>query len=231
MASKLTQYIQKSSASIVAESKTYTIYENIPFIVKDPLPDGIEMSKIIKTLESYLPSKFAQNVDSIYIGQFEELIEREITSMWKDGAIFVDNEQESNDDIIEDIVHEFAHASEEAYQFEIYSDDSIEYEFILKRRHLYDILVSHDVEYVPAQEVFMSLGYDKEFDEYLYKTIGYEKLTWMTMGLFMSPYGATSVREYFANGFEEYFSPDGDRSELKMISPSIYNKIEQLMDL
>lgn len=231
MADKRIRYMQKSSAAIVKENKNYTIYDQIPFIVKDPIPDNISLDVIIKTLESYLPSKFAQNVDSIYMGQFEELSQREITSVWKDGAIFVDNEQDSVDDIVEDLIHEIAHATEDAFQFEIYSDDHIEYEFLLKRRHLYDILLSHDVEELPTQDVFMSLGYNDQFDEYLHKTVGYERLTWMTMGLFASPYGATSVREYFANGFEEYFSPDGDRTELKMISPAVYNKIEQLMDL
>ena len=67
------------------------------------------------------------------------------------------------------------------------------------------------------------------FDEFLYKTVGYETLVNITMGLFISPYAATSLKEYFANGFEAYFI--GDRSYLKKISPYIYDKIEQLESL
>ena len=49
------------------------------------------------------------------------------------------------------------------------------------------------------------------------------------MGLFNSPYGATSLKEYFANGFEAYYI--GDRIYLSKISPYLYNKIENLDNL
>jgi hypothetical protein len=65
--------------------------------------------------------------------------------------------------------------------------------------------------------------YDSKLDLFLYKEIGYGNLCSMTMGLFVSPYGATSLREYFANGFEEFFS--GDREYLKRISPELFNKL------
>jgi len=48
--------------------------------------------------------------------------------------------------------------------------------------------------------------------------------------LFYSPYGATSLREYFANGFECYFHKR-DHKFLKKISPAIFSKIEQIMEL
>ena len=68
--------------------------------------------------------------------------------------------------------------------------------------------------------------YDKYFDQYLYKEVGYEKLVSLTMGLFASPYAATSLREYFANGFEAYFI--GDRKGLQNISPVLYNKFSTM---
>jgi hypothetical protein len=45
-------------------------------------------------------------------------------------------------------------------------------------------------------------------------------------GLFPSPYAATSVREYFARGFEEYTM--SNKKELKQSCPVLYNKIEAL---
>jgi len=48
------------------------------------------------------------------------------------------------------------------------------------------------------------------------------------MGLFVSPYAITSLREYFSTGFEEYFLKD--RNYLKNMSPAIYNKIEGLLE-
>ena len=49
------------------------------------------------------------------------------------------------------------------------------------------------------------------------------------MGLFVSPYAPTSLREYFATGFEEYYI--GDRNYLRKISPNLYTQISKLDDL
>ena len=64
---------------------------------------------------------------------------------------------------------------------------------------------------------------------FLYREVGYPLMTSLTMGLFVSPYAATSIREYFARGFEEYYL--GDRKYLTKISPMVYNKVQYLDDL
>jgi Mlc titration factor MtfA (ptsG expression regulator) len=48
----------------------------------------------------------------------------------------------------------------------------------------------------------------------------------MTAGLFPSPYAATSLREYFAIGFEHYYLKD--RKVLKRDCPVLYNKLAEL---
>ena len=75
---------------------------------------------------------------------------------------------------------------------------------------------------------FLNIEYDKNFDKYLYKVVGYDKLTMLTMGLFITPYGATSIREYFANGFEHYFLES--KEYVQKISPSLFIKIEEIID-
>ena len=45
----------------------------------------------------------------------------------------------------------------------------------------------------------------KEFDNFLYKKIGYDKLSLLTSGLFLSPYSITTIREYFASGLIRLF--------------------------
>ena len=76
---------------------------------------------------------------------------------------------------------------------------------------------------------FQNSDYNEEFDEYLYTQIGYPALGAFVNGLFYSPYAATSLREYFARGFEEYYI--GDRKYLTKISPMVYNKVKYLDDL
>ena len=51
----------------------------------------------------------------------------------------------------------------------------------------------------------MNVEYDEEFDMFLYEDIGYDKLATLMQGLFINPYAATSLREYFATGFTDFF--------------------------
>ena len=74
---------------------------------------------------------------------------------------------------------------------------------------------------------FEDSEFSKEFDSYLYQDVGYPILVSLTIGLYNSPYAATSLREYFAIGFEEFFI--GDQNYLKKISLQIFNKINNLV--
>ena len=70
--------------------------------------------------------------------------------------------------------------------------------------------------------------YNKKFDNFLANEVGYPTLLSLTMGLFVSPYAATSIQEYFANGFEKYFL-DNPRM-VRDISPVLYGKIEEIIN-
>ena len=74
---------------------------------------------------------------------------------------------------------------------------------------------------------FLNVEYEESFDMMLYKDIGYEKLSILVSNLFYSPYGATSLREYFANGFGAYFYYK-DVAHLKKISPFLLEKLQEL---
>jgi len=67
----------------------------------------------------------------------------------------------------------------------------------------------------------------EDFDMFLYKEVGYPLLSSVVASLFYSPYAATSLREYFANGFESFFM-NKDIGRLKNISPTLYKKISKL---
>ena len=53
--------------------------------------------------------------------------------------------------------------------------------------------------------------------------MGYDRLSGFTEGLFLAPYSVTSLREYFARAFEEFFL--GDRLYLKSMCPYSYKKL------
>jgi hypothetical protein len=66
----------------------------------------------------------------------------------------------------------------------------------------------------------------KEFDNFLYKVVGYDKISLLTAGLFLSPYSITTIREYFASGMLDYLT--NDDSYIDEISPVLYSKIKQI---
>ena len=68
-------------------------------------------------------------------------------------------------------------------------------------------------------------------DDYLYHVVGYDRLNFISIsyGLFVSAYAATSLQEYFANGFEHFFLDD--RKNLQNCCPQLYQKIEELYEI
>ena len=76
---------------------------------------------------------------------------------------------------------------------------------------------------------FQDVEYSEGFDDFLHKQVGYDKLSSIMQGIFVSPYAATSLREYFATMFTEYYL-DSDHTFLKKISPELYEKISMLQN-
>jgi hypothetical protein len=194
-------------------------------IEKDPLPSTVDIEEVLEKVKDSVPSKFFRRLDSIYIGKFKNLEDRKLNAMYSDGAIYVTNDQDSVDDTSEDIVHEMAHAIEDEISSEIYSDGSIESEFKGKRERLYFMLKEEGYDVELAN--FLDLKYSTSFDSFLYSEVGYPMLSALTVNLFYSPYGATSLNEYFANCFEAYFFRK-DVYRVKRISPNVFAILEKI---
>ena len=87
---------------------------------------------------------------------------------------------------------------------------------ITERSKSFFLCLTHAGYHFPKELLFDERLVD-ELDVFLYNEIGYDKLSLITPGLFTSPYSITSIREYFANGMEDYLL--GDSEHLKQISP------------
>jgi len=193
--------------------------------VKDPLTNGLDMEEIVSVVENRIPKKFLAEVEMMIVGDLEEFEDRKINAMYKDGCLYITNEQDDADDLIDDIIHEIAHSLEEPFGLEIYGDKKLSSEFLNKRGQLRSILWTHD--YKTQLNFFMNTEYDIEFDDFLLNKVGYDKLSILMQGLFISPYAATSLREYFATGFTDFFM-EPDHRLLKSVSPILYKKIVKL---
>jgi hypothetical protein len=203
----------------------YLLFSSINVYTLRPLPDNVSLLSVLGTIEERIPQVFFHNIDSIYIGHFEEFEKRSINAFYSHGALFVTNDQSSEADLIDDIVHETAHAVEKMFPEHIY-DASLESEFLSKREKLFNRLKREGWDFKISQ--FLDTHYTREFDELLYMEIGYPSLASLTHDLFNSPYGITSLQEYWANGFEAYFL--GDAQRIKSLSPQVYKKITTLIE-
>ena len=207
--------------------KDHYVMHDINIFIKDSLPDGIDVDFILKYISQRIPSYLMRGVDMIYIGQFKQLKEREVNALFEDGAIYLTNEQDDDKDMIDDIVHEIAHSIEHLYGDRIYDDNLLVREFLGKRKRISLDLANYS--YKPPKELQHKIEFTQEIDDYLYKEVGYDVLWNFTNGLFPSPYSITSLREYFARGFEEYVMEN--KKELKNVCPVLYKKINKLYEM
>tara|TARA_Y100000361_G_C11115974_1_gene320400 strand:- start:237 stop:929 length:693 start_codon:yes stop_codon:yes gene_type:complete len=221
-----TDYLEMSNKRFQNQKREFLMKEGLQVYIKDKLPNGISLKSVLDTVGSYIPSHLFAEIDSIYVGLFDDFEKKETTAAYKDGAIYISNEQEDEQDLIDDIVHEVAHSLESPYGHLIYGDQELQEEFIDKRKQLYDILEKEGLE--PNLNLFLDTEYSTEMDNYLYKEVGYDRLNFIcaAYNIFTSAYPATSLREYFASGFEYYFLEDP--TYLSDICPILYNKIEEL---
>tara|TARA_R100000008_G_scaffold84036_1_gene70502 strand:- start:451 stop:1080 length:630 start_codon:yes stop_codon:yes gene_type:complete len=201
--------------------------DNVEIIIKDKLPKNVDIAKIVDLLRKNIPDAFLRFLKNIHIGQYPILKKRNISALNHNFAIYIDNEQKNEKDIIDDIIHELAHCVEEKYSQLLYEDQFIVNEFLGKRNRLHDLLAAE--EYELNYFDFLNLEYDKEFDDFLFKDVGYEKIENIAPTLFVRPYAATSLREYFATGFEEYYLKGPE--QLKKISLQLYKKIRNFEKL
>lgn len=201
--------------------------KGIDIYIKDRLPEEVDIDFVIKYVAKRLPDHVLGNIDLIYIGQFQDLIDRDVNALWQNGAIYITNQQDSEMDMIDDLIHEIAHSNEKQFEQIIYEDGKLEKEFLYRRKKLAQILI--DKEYGVPTGFIYNADYDKDIDDYLYQKITYNVLWQLIPGIFPSPYAVTSLREYFAKGFEEFYM--GRRQELKDISPVLFSKLMQLHDL
>jgi len=207
----------------IREQKELLLFNRVPVLIQDK--PSFDVKFLIKSVEKNIPVAFVKEVDYILISKSKYLQDREIESAYLDGIIYMTPDIGDSEEAVLTVVHEIAHSVEELYP-QIYEDESIEAEFLGKRKKLYQILASHNI---PTEGVdFFNAEYSENFDDFLYLQIGYPILRTLSSGLFLSPYAATSVREYFADAFEEYFMRDS--RHVKLISPSVYFKIEDLLE-
>ena len=190
----------------------------------EPTPEGINLPAILKTIENNFPAYYFEKLKGMKIVHLEEFDDRGVNALYRDGYFYITNRQENTADLMDDIIHEFAHHIEMLLPQKIYGDESLIHEFEKKRQELKFELQCEG--YWVDEYDFDNLKYDENFDKFLYNRVGKNMIKSITSGMFIRPYAAVSLREYFATGFEAYYL--GKQDTLERISPMLYDKIDEL---
>lgn len=222
------RYLKQRQKQLHEDITSFYTKTGIHVFVKNKITnDDVNLELVMHRIENTFPKHLLKNVEMVIVGDFPEFEERSINAFYKDSALYVSPEQDNDDDLYDDLVHEISHSLEEEYGEFIYGDMLIQQEFLRKREHIYNILWK--MGHKAPKKMFLNTDYDEEFDEFLYKTIGYDKLATFMSGIFITPYAATDLREYFGVGFTEYFM-DNNHEFFKNTCPSLYDKINSLVN-
>ncbi len=223
----LRNYLLKKQKMLQEQQTDFYTPSGIHVFFKDNI-DNINVEKVVNKVENTIPPHLLSEVEMIIVGWFDEFEERSLNAFYDSGTLYISNIQDDFADMYDDLIHEISHSIEEPHGYFLYGDKKIENEFLRKRKYLHDILWK--IGYKIPLSVFMNPEYNKEFDLFLYEEIGYDKITTLTAGVFINPYAPTSLREYYATGFTEFFvNPDG-HSFLQKVSPELYKKLVLLQN-
>lgn len=217
-------YIIESAKRAQNSVTSRSLFGRIHVIIANQLPPEVNLKSVLAAVEKRIPAAILNDVETIYIGDFEPLKTRNVESMFVGGSILVSNKMESEKALFNALVHEFAHAVEEYATEFIYADGSVGREFLGKRKTLFSSLKD---DYQVSRESFLNINYDPKLDLFFAEELGYDNMRPLTYGLFLSPYAATSLREYFANAFENIFTEGDD--EVRKLCPFVYKKIHALL--
>ena len=212
----------------IQEKKTNSFtFKGVEVIIKDQITQDVSVKSVLNTLTSKVPAHLLLNFNKLYIGDFKQMRDRQIQAYYSNKSIYITNNLKNEEDLLDDLIHEISHSLEKQYNELIYGDKKVEKEFLIKRKQMWNQLKNNSIE-LPLK-YFLNAEYDVEFDEILYKEIGYTVLSAVTSNIFYSPYAATSINEYFANGFEAFFMGE-DITRLKNTSPELFTKIVKLLE-
>ena len=141
------EYIIEGAKKNKSKLNDYNIHGK-PFIFAQPFENDINIDYIKNKIETLIPEYFFDNVDGFFVGYVKEFFKdgREYNAMFKDGAIYLSPDQDDERDLLDDILHELAHAVEEKNEDLIYGDGRLEREFIAKRNTLYYLIDDQDYD-------------------------------------------------------------------------------------
>ena len=104
MSNNMKSFINKASQESQKNQKHFRIFGTIDLFVLDALPKEINILKVIEEVEEKIPFHLTNEIEVFYIGNFKEFQEKQVNAMFKNGAIYITNDQDNIPDMVDDII-------------------------------------------------------------------------------------------------------------------------------
>ena len=116
----------------------------------------VDVEKVISQVEETIPQHLRREVEALVIGELPEFKEKGFNAVYEGGTIYVTHIQDDQADMVDDIVHEFAHSVEEPHGFFIYGDSKIKDEFLNNINDLLNEFLNNSTKNTPknSSEIF-----------------------------------------------------------------------------
>tara|TARA_R100000951_G_C2634315_1_gene178774 strand:- start:786 stop:1433 length:648 start_codon:yes stop_codon:yes gene_type:complete len=166
---------------------------------------NFDVEKFLKDKFDKLPNHLINSVNKIIFGGF--YLSPEFAGRSVNDVIYLTNKINEND-LYSDLIHELAHAFLRKNYKQVLGDGKLKKEFISKRNKLYHKMRSSGLN-LPPHQFFENPNFDKKFDVYLNRTVGYDLLSQLISGIFPTCYSVSSLEEYFSVGLDLLFTGKG----------------------
>jgi len=118
------------------EKEEFLAFGNVEVKVVHPLPEDVSLAKVLHMISGLLPKAYYRDITKIQVGDHPKFADKEFNAMYQDGVLYVSPDQDNEEDMIDDIIHETAHHLEVIALQEIYSDEKVKSEFLKRRKEL-----------------------------------------------------------------------------------------------
>ena len=146
----------------IREQKEILLYNRVPVMIQD-MP-AFNTGDVFTAVQAKVPQPLTRELDYIMISDSDYLRDREVDSVYQDGIIYMSANIDDDETALLSVIHEIAHSLEEAYP-QIYEDETIETEFLGKRKKMYETLSAHGFDLSGLD--FLNAEYSEKFDEYI----------------------------------------------------------------
>ena len=120
----------------IREKREMLLYNRIPVLLQDNPNYNVE--ELLRIIKNKIPQELVSGLDYVLIGGSSYMEDRDVDSVYKDGIIYMSNEMQDLEEAALSMIHEIAHLVEETHP-DIYMDQTIETEFLGKRKKLEQI--------------------------------------------------------------------------------------------